>query len=123
MGDGKTEGNEEQGQLGEIKAIVKRIETNVHGIEDVIEKKMKREREIQIIFAIMMFVFSALLVFLSVTLTSGVGERVYGERWAGIIFTLFTVGELIVLTFFVYKVFVVKEKTEENVEGNKTTSK
>ncbi len=123
MSDGKIEENGEQKQLGKIKEIVERIETSVSKIEGGIDDKMKRERRIQVSLMVMVFVVSTLLVFLSVTLTSGAGERVYGERWSGYIFTAFAVAGTGSVTFVVYKLWTMDQKPDASTKGKQPKPK
>jgi len=111
MSDAKTEGNGEQGQLAEIKEIVERIEHNV----DKIRSGARGDRIIQLSLSMMILIFSIVFAFLAVTLTSGVGERVYGERWVGYILGVVAAVGIFIIGFFVYKVLEEEEKKKEDI--------
>jgi hypothetical protein len=126
MSDGKIEENGEQGQLGEIKAMVESIKEKVDKIEggvNGIKDKMRRERWIQVGLPLMVFVLSTLLVFLSVTLTSGEGERVYGERWSGYIFTFFVVVELGFVALWLRLLLPFNQKNGDSTKGKQPKPK
>jgi len=118
MIEGKSEENKEQTELADIKKMLK-------GIEDRLERsetRMKRERVLQLSFPMMIFMVSTLLVFLSVTLTSGEGKQVYSERWFSWIFTFFAAGGIGFVGFWFWMLIKVNRETDDNTRGNETTS-
>ena len=84
---------------------------------------MRRERWIQVGLPLMVFVLSTLLVFLSVTLTSGEGERVYGERWSGYIFTFFVVVELGFVALWLRLLLPFNQKNGDSTKGKQPKPK
>lgn len=110
MGDDKIEGDEGQKQLAEIKETVKRIEGKV--IE--IENKGKTQLFIQIFLGLLVFVCSTVLVVVSVGLTTGAGERIYGH-WVGLIFGFLAAAMILYIGFFSWKFLTIDKNT-----GSKT---